>query len=115
MQAFISANSHTKDPKSPAERPVNVKSRTSEKPSALQAVLSISSVTPIVKPMIIPPSADAATPNGDMPPLVPGGTRENVVIRMGEDLERMPISEARVSPRQQAKCLLPTQRLCTAI
>ena len=41
----------------------------------------------------------------DNPPFVPGGTGFRVVMRMGGERERMPSSDASVSPKQQAKCL----------
>lgn len=44
-------------------------------------------------------------PVGDIPPFVPGGTGLRVVISRGWEGDKMPISEARVSPRQQEKCL----------
>jgi hypothetical protein len=58
-----------------------------------------------VRPMINPPTRDAAVPRTDRPPLVPGGTGLNVVIKMGGDLDNMPNSEAKVSPKQQEKWL----------
>ena len=63
------------------------------------------SVAAIVTPMNSPPPTDAKVPVGDSPPFVPGGTGLSVVIRMGGERERMPSSDARVSPRQHAKCL----------
>jgi len=53
--------------------------------------------------MINPPIKDAAVPRTDKPPLVPGGTGLRVVIKMGGDLDNMPSSDAKVSPKQQAK------------
>ena len=41
-----------------------------------------------------------------MAPLVPGGTRLKVVMSRGGDFERIPSSDASVSPRQHANCLL---------
>ena len=41
----------------------------------------------------------------EMAPFVPGGTLFRVVISLGGDFERIPSSEARVSPRQHAKWL----------
>jgi hypothetical protein len=55
--------------------------------------------------MTKPPARDATVPRMDMPPLVPGGTRLSVVIKMGDDLDNMPSSDARVSPKQQEKWL----------
>jgi len=42
-------------------------------------------------------------PPREIAPFVPGGTGLNVVIRIGGVGERMPSSEASVSPKQQAK------------
>lgn len=55
--------------------------------------------------MANPPARDAAVPRVDMPPLVPGGTGLSVVIKMGGDLDNIPSSDARVSPKQQEKWL----------
>lgn len=55
--------------------------------------------------MTNPPARDATVPRTDKPPLVPGGTRLSVVIKIGGDLDNMPSSEAKVSPKQQAKWL----------
>ena len=52
-----------------------------------------------------PPKIDARVPVLEIPPFVPGGTVLRVVMRMGGVLDRIPSSEARVSPRQQEKCL----------
>ena len=57
----------------------------------------------MVTPMSVPPAREESVPMVDMPPFVPGGTGLSVVMRMGGDLERMPSSEANVSPRQHAK------------
>ena len=54
---------------------------------------------------MMPPRMEARVPPREIPPFVPGGTGLRVVMRMGLEWERMPSSEARVSPRQQAKCL----------
>lgn len=48
---------------------------------------------------------EAKVPVFETPPLVPGGTVLSVVMRMGGVVERIPSSDAKVSPRQQAKCL----------
>lgn len=58
-----------------------------------------------VRPMTDPPARDARVPSIDKPPLVPGGTGLSVVIKMGGDLDNMPSSDARVSPKQQEKWL----------
>lgn len=60
---------------------------------------------PIVMPMIRPPPREASVPIRESPPFVPGGTGFSVVMRIGGERERMPSSDARVSPRQHAKCL----------
>lgn len=65
----------------------------------------MASVIARVRPITNPPVKDAAVPRTDMPPFVPGGTGLNVVIRMGGDLDNMPNSDAKVSPKQQAKWL----------
>jgi hypothetical protein len=44
-------------------------------------------------------------------PLVPGGTTFSVVISLGGERDKIPNSEASVSPRQQAKCLSKKTRL----
>lgn len=63
----------------------------------------MASVMARVKPIMNPPARDATVPSTDSPPLVPGGTGLNVVIKMGGDLESMPNSDANVSPKQQEK------------
>jgi hypothetical protein len=73
---------------------------------SLQCVFSIISETNIVVPMDKPPNKLARVPPKETPPFVPGGTDFSVVIRTGGWEERMPSSEARVSPRQQAKWLV---------
>ena len=65
----------------------------------------MASVVASVRPITNPPANDATVPRTDMPPLVPGGTGLNVVIKMGGDLDNMPNSDAKVSPKQQAKWL----------
>ena len=47
----------------------------------------------------------------DIAPFVPGGTGLRVVIKIGLDFDRMPSSDASVSPRQQAKCLFSVTML----
>ena len=59
----------------------------------------------MVMPMTAPPAAEARVPKVETPPLVPGGTGLRVVIRRGREDERIPSSEASVSPRQHAKWL----------
>lgn len=63
------------------------------------------SVRARVRPIANPPARDATVPRADRPPLVPGGTGFSVVIKMGGDLDNMPSSDARVSPKQQEKWL----------
>ena len=65
----------------------------------------------MVRPIKVPPARDDRVPMVDIPPLVPGGTGFRVVIRIGGDLDKMPSSEASVSPRQHAKCLTDN-KLC---
>lgn len=72
---------------------------------SLQTVFSMASAVARARPIINPPARDAAVPSTDKPPLVPGGTGLNVVIKMGGDLDNMPNSDARVSPKQQEKWL----------
>lgn len=67
------------------------------------AELSMIIQTNIVTPMIRPPDRDARVPARDIAPLVPGGTLANVVTSRGGDLDRIPSSEAIVSPKQHAK------------
>lgn len=78
--------------------------------SRRQAALSRRIDVDIDKPMTTPPTRDANVPIADMPPFVPGGTGLNVVISLGGDLDRIPSSEARVSPKQQPKWLNQFQR-----
>ena len=49
-----------------------------------------------------PPATLAPVPTADTPPLVPGGTRLQVVTRRGEPELSTPSSEAQVSALQQA-------------
>ena len=58
-----------------------------------------------VSPIKVPPANEERVPMVDIPPFVPGGTGFRVVMRMGGERDKMPSSEASVSPRQQAKCL----------
>jgi hypothetical protein len=50
-----------------------------------------------------------------MAPLVPGGTRLKVVMSRGVDFERIPSSDASVSPMQHASCLLVVRELACII
>ena len=49
---------------------------------------------------------ETVVPRTDTAPLVPGGTPLKVVMSRGGDFERIPSSDASVSPRQHASCLL---------
>lgn len=40
-----------------------------------------------------------------MPPFVPGGTGLKLVTRRGGERDKIPSSDAKVSPKQHAKCL----------
>ena len=60
---------------------------------------------PVSSPTSAPPAIEAIVPIVDIAPFVPGGTGLRVVIKIGLDFDRMPSSDASVSPRQQAKCL----------
>lgn len=64
------------------------------------------SVIPVSSPTSAPPTIEAVVPTMDIAPFVPGGTGLRVVIKSGLDFDRIPSSDARVSPRQQAKCLV---------
>jgi len=68
-------------------------------------------VIPVSRPTNAPPAIEAAVPARDIAPFVPGGTGLRVVIKSGLDFDRMPSSDARVSPRQQAKCLVQWRSL----
>mmetsp|Transcript_971 Transcript_971/g.2784 ORF Transcript_971/g.2784 Transcript_971/m.2784 type:complete len:209 (-) Transcript_971:192-818(-) len=59
---------------------------------------------PWARPMRRPPSADAAVPSRETPPLVPGGTRRHgAVTSRGGAFDSAPSSDANVSPAQHAK------------
>lgn len=98
-------HNRTRDPRPPAAVPQKSKGTNSVVQPCLQAEFSMASVVASVRPMTNPPNRDAAVPRTDKPPLVPGGTGLNVVIKMGGDLDNMPNSDAKVSPKQQAKWL----------
>ena len=51
----------------------------------------------VPRPIVAPPAIAARRPRMLTPPLVPGGTDLNVVIRNGGLLERIPSSEDQVS------------------
>lgn len=95
----------TSDPIPPAAAPHKSKGIRSVPQFCLQTAFSMASVTARVRPMTNPPARDATVPRVDKPPLVPGGTDLSVVIKMGGDLDNIPSSDARVSPKQQEKWL----------
>ena len=95
----------TRDPNRPAAEPYNTSSFNNTGQDCLHAALSHTRVAAAVRPMIAPPESEASVPTKEIPPLVPGGTRANVVMRIGGDFDKIPSSEASVSPRQHAKCL----------
>jgi hypothetical protein len=80
-------------------------------PLALRAHLLFSSTRhiPITRPTKAPPTTEATVPPIDIPPFVPAGTFLNVVMSLGCDRERIPSSDARVSPKQHEKCLYHNQ------
>lgn len=95
----------TREPMPPATAP-HARSSSSRSPvCSRQTAFSTESVAHIVQPIAIPPPMDALVPSHDNAPLVPGGTKRKVVRRIGGVVERMPSSDASVSPRQQPKCL----------
>jgi hypothetical protein len=96
-------NESIRDPIPPAVAPHKSNGINSETQFCLQTAFSIASVMARVRPMTNPPARDARDPRVDKPPLVPGGTGLNVVIKIGGDLDNMPNSDANVSPKQQAK------------
>ena len=98
-------NRPTRDPRPPAAVPHKSRGSNSVTQFCLQTVFSMASVVARVRPITNPPIRDAAVPRVDKPPFVPGGTGLKVVIKMGGDLDNMPNSDARVSPKQQAKWL----------
>lgn len=55
--------------------------------------------------MRMPPTSEQRVPRKETPPLTPGLHFFKVVMRIGADLERIPSSDASVSPRQHAKRL----------
>jgi len=92
-----------RDPMPPAAAPQTSNGTNSVIQFLLQAVFSMASVVARVRPIMNPPARDATVPRTDKPPLVPGGTGLNVVIKIGGDLDNTPNSDAKVSPKQQAK------------
>ena len=96
----------TRLPNSPANIPHATVSK-SRYPAAsrLHCAFSKISVIPVSSPTSEPPMIEAIVPIKDIAPFVPGGTGLRVVIKIGLCFDRMPSSDARVSPRQQPKCL----------
>ena len=93
------------DPKIPAAEPHPISVGSKRVHSALQTLFSTTRLTNCTSPTMHPPMPDAIVPPTEIPPFVPAGTVFRVVMRTGGDLERMPNSEASVSPRQQANWL----------
>lgn len=62
------------------------------------------SVAPIPVPTNSPPIIDHTLPSSVIAPFVPRGTRPSVVINRGCDRDRIPSSDASVSPRQHPNC-----------
>ena len=96
----------TRLPNSPANIPHAIVSKR-RYPAASRRHWAFSkiSVIPVSSPMSAPPTIEAIVPIRDIAPFVPGGTGLRVVIKSGLDFDKTPSSDARVSPRQQAKCL----------
>lgn len=93
----------TKLPPTPAALPQNTSDGKIVIQLLLQCAFSTTIEMNIVTPMDKPPNKLASVPPTETPPFVPGGTVFSVVIRIGGREERIPSSDARVSPRQQAK------------
>lgn len=93
------------DPRIPAAEPQPISVGSKLVHSALQALFSTIRLTNCTSPTMQPPMADAIVPPTEIPPFVPAGTVLKVVMRTGGELDRMPNSEASVSPRQQANWL----------
>lgn len=92
-------------PPPPPTTPQNIHSAVRVNQFAAQVEFWRMTLAAIVMPMIAPPIIEASVPPKEIPPLVPGGTGFSVVISTGFDWESIPSSEARVSPKQHAKCL----------
>lgn len=95
----------TRDPRPPAAVPHRTRGTNSVTQLCLQTAFSMTRVMTRVRLITNPPTRDATVPRTDKPPLVPGGTGLNVVIKMGGDFDNMPNSDAKVSPKQQEKWL----------
>ncbi len=95
----------TREPKPPANVPQSASEDTMSTHCARQAVLCQTRDAAIVRPMSSPPAREDTVPITDMAPFVPGGTGLRVVMRIGRERERIPSSDASVSPKQHAKCL----------
>lgn len=93
-----------KEPSPPASDPNTSKGSKSVDQLRLHAEFSIPRQIARVRPIKKPPASEAIVPIADIAPFVPGGTRLSVVTMIGEDFDRIPNSEAKVSPRQHAKC-----------
>lgn len=103
---IVAPNSESRPlPPTPPTPPHNMRSRVRENQTLLQAEDSTTRQMLIITPMIIPPANEASVPPTETPPFVPGGTTFPVVMSRGGEDDNMPSSEARVSPKQQAKCL----------
>ena len=89
----------TNDPRPPESSPKATKVTKGCMPKFLQAGFSSSSSRLIVSPIMPPPAIETAVPRRDMAPFVPGGTCFKVVTRIGFDFDKMPSSEASVSPK----------------
>lgn len=93
------------EPPTPPTPPNNASLLAMLHQSARQEAFSRTRVIKAVRAMMSPPMRDARVPPNEMAPFVPRGTGRKVVTRIGGEEERMPNSLAKVSPRQQAKCL----------
>jgi hypothetical protein len=85
----------TREPQSPARAPMHVACSIPSRPPSRS-----SSHTPNEVPITAPAVAEAAVPSSVTAPFVPGGTQRPVVMRRGREADRMPISEAEVSPER---------------
>ena len=93
------------DPKIPAAAPHPISVGSNVAHSALQTLFSTTRLANCENPTMHPPIPDAIVPPTEIAPFVPAGTVLRVVMRIGGVLERMPNSEASVSPRQHANWL----------
>jgi hypothetical protein len=95
----------TNDPTPPAAPPHSKHRTVTSAHSSLHFVFSTIKLPASVKPIMTPPPKLAIVPTTLIAPFVPGGTVSSVVINLGSEFDKIPSSEASVSPRQQAKCL----------